>query len=189
MKRSILAILAGVAMLTVATTASAYSIDGEEIGELDTYIAGGTINSGDDSEVDWVNAALQEYYGVTFNFTTDDLTKYDTPEGAGWVKTDQYTAAAPVFAFALDTAPAFYYIKTGNVGAYDHFLFANNESMDWAVLNLLTSFGAGYEIKGIGKFSHTGELDADPVPEPGTFLLLGAGLVGLAAFGRRRSKK
>ncbi|MBU5612627.1 PEP-CTERM sorting domain-containing protein [Geomonas sp. Red51] len=32
-------------------------------------------------------------------------------------------------------------------------------------------------------------VETSPVPEPSTILLLGAGLVGLAAYGRKRIKK
>lgn len=192
MKKLLTTVLAGVAMLVTATTASAYSISGNDIGGLDQYIAGEVLgNSGDAVEVSWVNQELNAYFGVTtYNFTVGDLTKYDTEDGAGWVETDQFDPER-VVAFALETAPAFYFVKTGNLqsGPYDTFLFANNASLDWAVLDLDTSFGAGYEIRGIGKFSHNGELGSAPVPEPGTIILLGAGFLGLAAYGRKRIKK
>jgi len=41
----------------------------------------------------------------------------------------------------------------------------------------------------VGKFSHVVEIDSNPVPEPGTIILLGAGLLGLAIFGKRRMNK
>ena len=40
-----------------------------------------------------------------------------------------------------------------------------------------------------GKISFDGSLTAAPVPEPGTFVLLGLGLAGLGAIARRRNKK
>lgn len=195
MKKRIVTLLAGAmlavsAIFSVVNPASAYSVSSVEIGGLDKLIANATVNSGDLNEVSWVNTELQKYYGGTFNFTTDDLTKYNTPEGAGWINTDQYTKDVPVVAFELESAPAFYYIKTGNVGKYDHFLFENKENFDWAVVNLKESFGAGYVIKGVGKFSHNGELGGTtPVPEPGTMVLLGAGMLGLAIFGKRRMNR
>jgi hypothetical protein len=191
MRRTILTLLAGIALLAAATSASAYTVSGVDIGGLDSYISSTNLgNSGVQAEVDWVNDALSTYYeGKVFSFTTADLRKYDTPGGSEWVETDQYTDNTKVVAFNLETTPQFYFVKTGKVGSNNHFLFANNESLDWAVLNLDTSFGDGYIISGIGKFSHNGELGGAPVPEPGTVILLGAGLIGLAAYGRKRSKK
>ncbi|OGU22412.1 MAG: hypothetical protein A2X85_05785 [Geobacteraceae bacterium GWF2_54_21] len=49
---------------------------------------------------------------------------------------------------------------------------------------------ANLPIIGTGGIAdYTAEFSANPVPEPGTMVLLGAGLLGLAIFGKRRMNK
>jgi hypothetical protein len=161
----------------LAFAGSAWALSLADVGGLDPLVTNGAAklaNSGDALELAWVNSVLGT------NYTT--MVKYDTPGISSW----QSLTDPNCVALQLQDTPAFYFIKTGNVGTFDHFLFSNTN--DWAALNLLSSFGEGYEIKGFGKFSHTGELGSTPVPEPGTFLLLGGGLFGLAIFGKRRMK-
>jgi hypothetical protein len=48
--------------------------------------------------------------------------------------------------------------------------------------------GANDLTEGAGLESFTQRFSQTPVPEPGTILLLGAGLAGLVGYSRRRSK-
>ena len=92
------------------------------------------------------------------------------------------------YALNMLGSPAYFFIKTGaKQDGFDHFLFENLESLSWAVIDL-----PGLDIKNIGKLSHVGEVGGggappqEQVPEPGTILLLGGGLLGLAFYGRGR---
>lgn len=78
-----------------------------------------------------------------------------------------------------ETVLNFYVVK----GAKEFALYWINPAMSagtWNVENLLTKSG------NIPTISHFSGYVATSVPEPSTMLLLGCGLIGLAAFGRRK---
>lgn len=77
-------------------------------------------------------------------------------------------------------------IGAGDLGANqpDHYLFANNASLDWAVVNLM-DLGIT-DITAVGRISHVDEFNKTAVPEPSSMLLLGSGLAGLGLLGRKR---
>lgn len=177
MKKPIILAFTLCGVMVVATTTLAYTLGAVDVGELDTLAASAKLsNSGDQAELDWINSVLNTHY------STADMVKYDTGT-PDWTLVNGSTS---IYAHELVDTPEYYLIKTGNVGTFDHFLFTNTVSLSWAVLNLNESFGTGYEIKNIGKFSHTDEFGNTPVPEPVTMLLFGTGLAGLAAVGGRK---
>ena len=189
MRKQIITLLAGAmlavcSMLTISTPASAYSVDGAYVGGVDTFMASIYISPPNPTnEVAWVNTILGT------SFTATDLVKTDMGSGGlPWGPVDENSR---IVAFNLQDTPSYFYIKTGNlqVTGDNEFLFQNVAELDWAVVNL-DDFG-GNIIKEFGQFSHVGELGGTtpPVPEPGTMMLLGVGLFGLAVYGKRRTIK
>ncbi|WP_321413969.1 PEP-CTERM sorting domain-containing protein [uncultured Desulfobacter sp.] len=72
-------------------------------------------------------------------------------------------------------------------------LFENNADFDWGVFDAsdlperMNIKEGSITVSHVTEFvSNGGTIDVDPVPEPSTFLLFGAGLLGLAKLSRRK---
>lgn len=75
-----------------------------------------------------------------------------------------------------------FYAITGGPNFALYFMNPAEQGGDWTTENVTT--GGGKPYPGISHFSASAS--GAPIPEPGTLLLFGTGLAGLAAVGRRR---
>lgn len=165
----------------LAFASSGWALTLADVGTVDekiaqTYLA----NSSDANELAWVRSILGE--------DTYMNTKYDVT-GSDW---QMVTDADNTYALNLQSdPPATHFLVKIGIGGNDstdqdtHFLFENKASYEWAVVALV-DLGYAVSIKGVDRISHIDEFGA--VPEPGTILLLGSGLLGLGLYGRKRAK-
>lgn len=185
-KSALIALAAVAAMAVQPAQASTYTINSfaTNVGQVDTMFEHATLaNSSDAGEIAWVQSVLG------FNYTM--TTKIEMPnEGPSpWVKAD-----GPNNVYATDLglgAGDYFFIK---IGANDkpggqkvldtHFLFQNVDSLSWAVIDLVESFGGDVALKNIGKVSHIGNVSA--VPLPAAAWLFGSALFGFMMVSNRK---
>lgn len=190
MKRNLFGVLVLLGAMSMAALASAATIDISVVGSIDNVVAMTKLdNSGDETELNWVKSELAKLGVETTGMVIED--KYGA--SGGWT---EVTGLAPdilgkVYAHELLDAPEYFLIKTGNVTPGDvarDFLFRNNSELDYAVISLQAmGFENIQEIRGI---SHIDEFTGGTkVPEPGTLMLLGSGLIGISVMGRRQRRK
>lgn len=173
MKRSIVLLLT-LGLLTVASTGWSYLLvsDSTDVGAQDTLLQSANLaNSGEATELAWVQTFFPS---ATFTIKQDDLT------GAEWEQVNY----GDLWALQLLSDPEYFLVKTGNTGTYTHYLFQNLDEFSWAVISLADVNIVG--VRGVDTISHVSEYNGAPVPEPGTIMLLGAGFLGLAIYGKRR---
>ena len=173
MKR-LLAVMLTLGILSFASTGWSYLLvsDSTYVGAQDTLLHAADLgSSGADVELAWVQSFFPD---TNFIFKQTDFTT------SGWEKVN----FGDLWALPILADAEYFIVKTGNTGTNDHFLFENLEELSWAVISLADVNITG--VVSVDKISHVTEYGGAPVPEPGTFLLLGTGLLGLAIYGKRR---
>jgi hypothetical protein len=183
--KSILASCAFVFLLA-ASNANASSLTLTDVGGVDQLVPGGEAtlpNSSDATEEAWISQVL------SIPLANLTYTKLPDSGGANW---EQIAGSTVLYAFNLGADPSWFMIKTGAGGPFNHYLFSNEDKLDWAVVDF-TDFG--FDNVEIGKISHVGIAsdppsgdDLTPVPEPASLTLFGLGLSATAAAVRRRRK-
>lgn len=161
------------------------SISYNEVGPLDNFIASWVSpNNGDATELAYAESALATTLGYPVELTL--ATKFESLTLDDWYRVDD-SPVLNTWAFELPGEPVYFMVKIGKGVANSHtdLLFENGANMAWAVFSLDTLDLKNIDILAV---SHLSEFNAAPTPEPGTLLLLGGGLLGLAAYGRSRRK-
>ncbi len=190
MKSTVSLIILAVFMVFASTVAA---IPIGSVGGEDTLVDWDNISpSSEANEAQWV----ADYLGVLVSTITYTQLADSVSEGANWVEVTGDSEDLWAFDFG-GVNPALFIVKTGNnVGlagdsssdTFSHYLYTNLASLQYGVINL-NDFEAATGNITIDIVSHVGTSGEGTVPEPGTLLLLGSGLVGLGMLRKRFNKQ
>nr|WP_320191084.1 PEP-CTERM sorting domain-containing protein [uncultured Desulfobacter sp.] len=186
-----LLLVSAVLCLFMTTIGFSYTItvNGEitDVGSEDTFLTWASMqgNSNPDTETTWVNDYLEQE-GETVSYVVKDstLTIY---------KVNDNSSLYAVQMSATSSDDDYFLVKNATYIA----LFINKSDFGWAVFdasNLPSTMNINdgtVTVSHVTVFESTGNAtpdDVDPVPEPSTLLLFGAGLLGLSKLSRRKKQ-
>ena len=169
---------------------SALALTLDQMGGVEQLLRSGKVGNVYWDELAWLESELASR--VVF----PEANKYNT--------TGRWAGVNGYYALELKSMPEYFYIKIGTGGTginSDHFPYRNDPESNWAVIDPKEWLNPLYNIDsaqfslqdGLSRkidtvrISHLGEIS--PVAEPSTLFLIGAGLLGLAGWGRRKFKK
>ncbi|HEY9134625.1 MAG TPA: PEP-CTERM sorting domain-containing protein [Pseudomonadales bacterium] len=164
--------------LVLSTSSWAYMVGTTDVGGVDSIFAHNTLaDSSAAGEEAWVESLLG--YDVAISYKND---------ATSWSLVNGETS---IYASGLSSPTAYYIVKFGNGGISgldSHYLYQNLDELMYAVIDLdLVSTAHNFNI---GRVSHVTEFGAGTtdVPEPGTLMLLGLGLLGMLGASVRSKK-
>lgn len=189
MKRICIVILIYCSLIMSAGSTMALEMD--DVGILDSWMASVDLidefgSSSITLETEWVNGIIGTEYPTLWKDEdlTGDWENIITDDG------DLTNDSIWAYQFIEPYQPDYFLIKLGinNSTGFSHFLFQNEEKLDWAVVDIGM---AGLNLSDITKISHISASTSAlaPVPEPATMLLFGAGLIGFAGVHLRKRNK
>jgi hypothetical protein len=164
-----------------ALAISGGTYDGTEVGVVDIWLAETNLfnldNSSPDTETAWVNSILNiDNITASWTVKTENVSYYNVTD-----------VNSGIYAFHVNAGwdvplPDYFLIKNSTGAA----LYHNELMYEWGVFDVanLPGFNVG---NGDFTISHVSELVGNTVPEPSISALLGMGLIGMIAVGRRKN--